>query len=455
MQPDERVADALRFVEESDAVRATRITATCAADVAPQEVQWLWRGWLPFGKLVSFDGIPGIGKSTVVTDLIARASRGRAMPYADVRLEPVTTMIAGVEDGWADTVVPRLLAADADMARVQFLTANAGASLTIPRDVAAVGEHALSLGAQWLHLDSIMGTLDENTNAYSDHQVRRALGPLKDLAEKHGLLVTFIRHPRKAGGSAVNAGGGSIAFTALSRVGLYLGLDPQDATEDQNAKRRILTVSKSNLGRLPQSLAFTLVTSPVGPAAVSWQGPSSVSADDLASPIPAITRPPSAERREPRQQERAFLRELLGNGARVAADEVKAQAIARGLSWRTVERAARDEGVSMERAKRFRGGSEWYLPRTDDSLSAPIAPLPPLSPEYENGGANGGNGQPSTGDRVRATLYDGTQMELAADDRDLTELRDFFTKVEPIVTPARTRHAGPGLEEDVPFSNAA
>jgi 5S rRNA maturation endonuclease (ribonuclease M5) len=377
----------------------SRITATCAADVAPQAVSWLWPGWLPFGKLVSFDGAPGIGKSTLVIDLIARASRGGPMPNEYERtFDPVRTMIAGVEDGWADTVRPRLDAANADLNHVHFLTANAGESVTIPKDVREVGEHALDLGAKWLHLDSIMGVLDENTNAYSDHEVRRALSSLKDQADRYGLLVTFVRHPRKSGGLAVHAGGGSIAFTALARVGLFVGLDPSDESEDQNDRRRVLAVGKSNLGRLPNPLAFAMVGSPLGGAAISWRGVSTVSADQLAAPAAASSQSAGgrADRPAPRGPERTFLQELLADGARIAVDDIKAHAAERGLAWRTVHRAADDLGVSKERAKVFRGGSEWYLPtRTvieSPDLASPFVP-PCHSPLYrENSGTTGTNG---------------------------------------------------------------
>ena len=459
MPRDSEMEAALAAIDRGDATRAAcvepspRIVTTCAADVAPQTVDWLWHGWLPFGKLVSFDGAPGIGKSTLATDLIARASRGGPMPNEDRTFAPVRTMIAGVEDGWADTVRPRLDAAGANLSNVHFLTmVKTGASFTIPGDVEEVGTHALALGAQWLHLDSIMGVLDSSTDAYKDHDVRRALGPLKDLAERHGLVVTFVRHPRKTGGNAVNAGGGSIAFTALARVGLFVGLDPSDHTEDQNDRRRVLAAGKSNLARMPQALAFAMVPSPLGGAAVSWRGLSNVSADELASPIMLHTaREDRHSSREARGKERAFLREMLAHGARVALDDIKAEGVGvRGLSWRTIERAADDEGVSKERRREFRGGSEWYLPQVDDTgllsdATDPPAfpPLPPLPTPPANSGATGGNGAPRGGNgasakvgRVRVTLYDGAQLELAANDRDLTELRDFITLIEPLADAA-------------------
>ena len=60
-----------------------QLVLVCAADVEPEDVRWLWEGWLPFGKLVVIDGAPGVGKTALIIDLIARASRGDAMPGYD------------------------------------------------------------------------------------------------------------------------------------------------------------------------------------------------------------------------------------------------------------------------------------------------------------------------------------------------------------------------------------
>ena len=50
------------------------------SDVERERVTWLWRGRLPFGKLATLDGMPGLGKSTVTLEIAARATTGRPMP---------------------------------------------------------------------------------------------------------------------------------------------------------------------------------------------------------------------------------------------------------------------------------------------------------------------------------------------------------------------------------------
>jgi hypothetical protein len=369
-----------------------RLKTIRAADIATVSVSWLWHGWLPFGKLVSIDGAPGIGKSTVAIDLIARATLGGPMPHSTTTFTPITVMIAGVEDGWADTVRPRLEAAGADLNRVHFVDVRERGtrSVTLPDDVVELAATARELGAKWLHIDAIMGALSETVSAYSDHEVRRALGPVCNLAETDGVLVTFIRHPRKAGGSGVNAGGGSVAFGALARMVLFAGFDPGDASEDPNMRRRVLAVAKSNLAKMPSALTFAVVDAANGMGCIGWGDASNLSADDLAAPqmLPSRKTIDSVRPATQRSEAELFLERLLADGARLSVDEVKGHSREKGLSFRTVERAATSIGV-VKRRGGFHAPSQWFLPAAPGVDDA-VPPIPPSALALEEGGGTGG-----------------------------------------------------------------
>jgi putative DNA primase/helicase len=360
------ITDALQTIEQNDAAKhPARLRLVCAADVEPERVSWLWPEWLPFGKLVCLDGVASVGKSTLVTDLIARASRGGPMPYSDLSFAPISVLMAGVEDGYGDTIVPRLLAANADLSRVQFVQPQSAGVFTIPRDVCELMRRARESGATWLHIDAIMGTFGEDTNTNNDAQVRRALTPLKDAAAESGMLVTYIRHPRKAGGLAVNAGGGSVAFTALSRIGLFVGYHPEDKDKPSNQQRRVLATAKNNISQFPASIVFDVVNSPLGNGAgsIAWGGKTVVTADELACPPPLTPiRAAAVPKSEPRAPERTWILGQLVDGKRVKLDDLKALARDAGLSWPRVARAAEDEGVSKERVRAFPAFTEWYIP---------------------------------------------------------------------------------------------
>lgn len=110
-------AEAARRLEELEADDNGRFVA--ASEIEPEAVTWLWPRRLAQGKVHLLDGDPGLGKSTLLLDLAARLSNGSPWPDAEHGRELQTSLVLSAEDGAADTVVPRLKAAGADLERVK------------------------------------------------------------------------------------------------------------------------------------------------------------------------------------------------------------------------------------------------------------------------------------------------------------------------------------------------
>src|SRR5205085_4520697 len=92
-------------------------------EVQTLAVDWLWEPWLARGVVAVLDGDPGLGKSSVALDLVARVTTARPFPGADIAAprEPQTALVVAVEDSIERVVKPRLEAAGADLSRVVFL----------------------------------------------------------------------------------------------------------------------------------------------------------------------------------------------------------------------------------------------------------------------------------------------------------------------------------------------
>src|SRR5215471_9113232 len=90
-----------------DATGDSHAVVTPVADVAREQVRWLWPGRLPRGKLVVLDGDPALGKSTLTLDWSARITTGSPWPDGS-RPEKRGVVLASAEDGIADTIRPRL-----------------------------------------------------------------------------------------------------------------------------------------------------------------------------------------------------------------------------------------------------------------------------------------------------------------------------------------------------------
>lgn len=87
------------------------------ADVQPKAVEWLWKPYIPLGKLTLFDGDPGVGKSWATCALVTAITHGYGLPDVP-EVEPRNVVMLSAEDGLDDTIRPRLEAMDADLDRV-------------------------------------------------------------------------------------------------------------------------------------------------------------------------------------------------------------------------------------------------------------------------------------------------------------------------------------------------
>lgn len=329
---------------------------TVLTDVRPERIDWLWPGYLARGKLHVIDGDPGLGKSTITLDLVARATTGTAWPDGQAGGPPAGAVLLSAEDGLADTIRPRLDAAGADAERIAALTdiraldPATGEWATrmpaLPTDTETIRDALVKLDAALLVIDPLMAYLDGNVNAHRDQDIRRALAPLMRVADETRTAVLLVRHLTKGDASnAVYRGGGSIGIIGAARLGYAIARDPNDEA------RAVLAATKANIAAMPQALAYHLEDDQRhGCARIEWDGPVGYTAGDLLKP-PAEPDPTT-------EWLTAYLTEHEGQAP---ASEVLEAAEKAGIAERTLYRARTRAGVTTQRAG-FQGPSMWWLP---------------------------------------------------------------------------------------------
>lgn len=88
------------------------------SDVEVTEVKWLWKPYIPIGKIIIIQGDPGEGKTTMILAIASVMTSGDVLPLSEEALECSNVIYQTAEDGLSDTIKPRLLAADADCTKV-------------------------------------------------------------------------------------------------------------------------------------------------------------------------------------------------------------------------------------------------------------------------------------------------------------------------------------------------
>ena len=189
--------------------------------------------------------------------------------------------------------------------------------------------------------------------------VGAALTDLAAVAGRTGCTVFGLTHLGKAAVEALMAAIGSTAWSTVPRISWVIGLDPEDPEPDDDKKRRLVSVSKSNHKKPGYSLSFRISEDETETGYASELRRSKVKADELTQGTPED----KGERAEAKQ----FLREVLANG-RVEQKDLKSQAEQQGISYSTLKRAKDDLGIDSrpERNTASKRVERWWwsLPGT-------------------------------------------------------------------------------------------
>lgn len=159
--------------------KGRKLVTTTAADITPKRVAWLWDGRMALGTLSLIAGREGLGKSTIAYTLAAQVTNGTM--EGEYLGSPKPVIVCATEDSWEHTIVPRLMAAGADLELVHNVGAQADGyttGLDLPEDVEALEVLVTDIGAVMLILDPLLSRLNSGLDTHKDSEVRSALEPL-------------------------------------------------------------------------------------------------------------------------------------------------------------------------------------------------------------------------------------------------------------------------------------
>lgn len=325
------------------------------ADVATEDLAWVWPGWIPAGVLTILGGHVGDGKSTAMAALVAALTSGAPLPDG-ATVPAMNVLILGVEDDPARVLRPRLIANGADANRIFLLEPDTRLRPDLRKDCDWLRDIIRENDIGLVVIDPL-GSILRRSDRASEGDIRAELEPLMQVIDATGVAVVGVMRVGKGGSVRRPAQSlvGSSAFPAIARSVIMIA---RDRSADAMPGSRVLEVVKGNYVDPPKPICLTMDAS----GAVHWHGPLTTTIDELA----AMGDDPRLSRSE-REEAVTFLTEMLAGGP-VSAKIVMEKALKAGFSEITIRRAKKDANIGSYRVTRSKGLWRWCLPGDEDKV---------------------------------------------------------------------------------------
>ena len=177
----------------SSAIRSIK-----ASKVKSERITWVWLNRIAKGKHTGLAGEPGVGKSTLLYWMAAVVSVGGEWPAAEGKAPKGSVVLLSAEDGVADTIVPRFLAAGGDPEKLDIIKAveveeGGERTFNLRADLAALEEKIKAIGDVVLviidPITSYLGSIDSHKNA----EVRGSVDPHPSTCPQKPSCPCFMR----------------------------------------------------------------------------------------------------------------------------------------------------------------------------------------------------------------------------------------------------------------------
>jgi putative DNA primase/helicase len=339
--------------------------------IRPEPVYWLWPKWLPQGKISLSAGMPEIGKTTVLLDLAARVTRGRPMPDG-TEGDPDTrhnVLIFSAEDDAADTLIPRLIAAGADMRHVFFEGASAdkdgmATSFNLRDHLAALKEKIAQVKPRLIIFDPLTAYVGK-IDTHRESEIRQLLRPIVVLAAALRITVVGVAHVNKPKDlSALMRITGSAAWGAAARSVLGTVEDPAQEQQERQELQAVVVPVKHNLAPDSIPLGYKIETvmlderdglrKAIETTRIRWLGPRNDV--DVRHELESAGRS-SGKTSDKLQEGMDFIRDELASG-RVKSRQIFEDAAERGIAEKTINRAKRE--LHIDPRQIHRDGKRWW-----------------------------------------------------------------------------------------------
>ena len=330
-------------------------------------LNWLWPNCFALGKLGLIAGLPDRGKGLITADMAARVSNGDLWPCGEGRALKGRVLILSAEDDVEDTIVPRLVAAGADLNQVEIVRmvrqGDSKRMFSLVSDLELLRHKVDELG------DVVMIDIDPMSayfgigkiDAYRTSDVRGVLAPLTEFAAVKQVFVLGVLHFNKKVDvtNAMLRISDSLAFTATARHCYVVVDDPEN-------ERRLFVKAKNNLAPDTKALSYSVnaievgkdekTSKPIWAPRVVW----GLEHVEITATQAMEAEAAGKSSSNPGEAAKKLLTDMLASGP-IGKQEIEEAAAANCVSAATLRRAKDDLDIVAKKGG-LKGGWTWELP---------------------------------------------------------------------------------------------
>lgn len=355
----------------SPSLQDRSLQTSCAATTEPVKMVYVLPNWLPQGIQTTLGGASAIGKSQIVCNVAARVTNGGSHPSWP---DPTAAgwgyvIIISSEDDFARIILPRLMAAEANLERVHHVDGiRRYSNVTKPfsfsdediESLAAFAEKVVYVGLIIVELASLAVEGDARNN----QNVQQGYKKLDQLAKRFDCAVITIMHEARnvKGKALLSRFPGAMAMTTAPR-NIWYAREIEGGSTDTDATH-VLVRAKATSGNLEGGYLYSIkgaeVTRKDGTviktSKIVWHGDIPGKSSDI------IKWAESGEmlgtKIDPLDVAVKFIKELLRNGP-VLVGEVEKQAKAAVITTRALKAAKKTLGIKPIKLKGAGQASPW------------------------------------------------------------------------------------------------
>ena len=305
------------------------------SEIQSTKVEWLWYPYIPLGKLTIIQGDPGSGKTMLILYLASLISSGSPLPNEDsnVSHEPTTVIYQTSEDGYEDTIKPRLeMFPSTNFDNIVFINEDKYPLNMLDEriELAVIKENA-----KLFILDPIQAYIGQNIDMNRANEMRPLLKNLGDIAQKYQVAIVLIGHMNKGKGTKSSYHRlGSIDIPAAARSVLICG-----ELRNSNGIRAVIQ-DKSSLSQRGNPFAFRITDN-----GIEWLGEYEVDVEELLDGNKKMTDKECAKE---------WLSAIL-NDKPFPANKIYQMSYEQNFSKRTLDQAKSELNIQS-----YKEGKNWY-----------------------------------------------------------------------------------------------